>query len=1166
MSKNNKKDKKLFPQIDGLPISEKELYKITRRAFNKIFMGTLGAGVTMGSANLFSGCGDSGDSKTDGSPVVGGSSHKKKSREFNAETHTLHFDFSNLSKESVHTLHAAGKKITLQAHDEESLKKAVEDNQGLEKHKDKLTHYASDIQLSSDKPHRIFVTTKAKREGAEKESDCLVGVHMHIPVEHRKNAKEAAKKSGKFTEAKKQALKVCNSNRNFALVECSLEDELEDQFISAFETAKAIVSHHPEIMNIDPSIAAEVEQHIENSSEVMNLAQSICNQGPAWEHDPDYLDGWAILVALENDDGTAQVDQDGEQIYRYDLSEQILKDLNPAVHQVLGSIKNDPDLHGKQYTTYYDGEDPEDTKSSGLISQPLTAQQPLISNSVEASASGYHHNVWFHKPEMRSEREFSIKWNNMNFIWYGCYYQFLDANGDPIEATKDEIKDDLMEYGMYEIDLSTKTTRWKTFVGAPAVVFGVPISGLIPTEERWTLPEGASSCRIMFVGPGTYCHHGHLEAWELLLFGILLTAIVQYAIPIFLMATTSGENEDVSLKAVLKSKGVIINIIKLVKSIVSLIVSPSSKTGIDLAGSFGSLISAIANDLITQGLVLKIPAIAAWITEKVTEEEVEEAIPFAGWAMKIAANLGAAADMVAATAEILANPYVIDNKISLTHTVDITLAHDPNDYMFPRVAKTMEILIYTGKNPIKKTFDLTETQKGQETITVSMSGIPATAKSEKIRVIFYSDTQWIAAEGTDHFLNKVPSKGGKVTADITITENPVPVTKDTNYSQQCKLGYKDNKYQWDFDAAVPKPEQLSADTPGGNLSELNNITIWVPGGMLGYSWRASSKNIKECGGKGTGQLYMFQNVNLRPGKAEEGFKSPGCGYPNATAIAYDYVAKNTQVDGRHFYLDALNTNPKSPQYHLRKIRLDKGAADRTYWKFDDQQTWGMFTMPLNRMAVTPNGYVVGISTEWHRIGILRLPSKAYSLDQYKNDEPAVSRSLLAAGKGKKNDALLYRPVALAVTKDSDIIVLEGGGTHTIKSFSVEGKPRKIFKKKKFSKLVLTQTVEDAKKKAVTMLDIAVELTGLIYVLSYTDQGSKQSDYHLDVYSMDGTHVVRNSGIAVSRMVVDPFRILYSLNPEKMLHSPITEPTVSIWTPSTPDCKKHPETPGCKPTP
>jgi len=85
----------------------------------------------------------------------------------------------------------------------------------------------------------------------------------------------------------------------------------------------------------------------------------------------------------------------------------------------------------------------------------------------------------------------------------------------------------------------------------------------------------------------------------------------------------------------------------------------------------------------------------------------------------------------------------------------------------------------------------------------------------------------------------------------------------------------------------------------------------------------------------------------------------------------------------------------------------------------------------------------------------------------------------------------------------------------------------------------------------TYLGIATETKGYIYVLSYTGQGTDIDDFLLDIYQPDGTSLATNSGVNAGAIVVDMWRNLYTLNYESFLGpGGRTEPSVSIWTPST----------------
>jgi hypothetical protein len=96
---------------------------------------------------------------------------------------------------------------------------------------------------------------------------------------------------------------------------------------------------------------------------------------------------------------------------------------------------------------------------------------------------------------------------------------------------------------------------------------------------------------------------------------------------------------------------------------------------------------------------------------------------------------------------------------------------------------------------------------------------------------------------------------------------------------------------------------------------------------------------------------------------------------------------------------------------------------------------------------------------------------------------------------------------------------------------------------------------------VTYLDMAVEAQGFVYVLSYQGDGSKSTDYLLDVYSPDGQFVFRSpdpsvtktpQNVVAGRMTVDIWRNLYALTFESirgLKGGP--QPGLAHWMPTPP---------------
>lgn len=93
------------------------------------------------------------------------------------------------------------------------------------------------------------------------------------------------------------------------------------------------------------------------------------------------------------------------------------------------------------------------------------------------------------------------------------------------------------------------------------------------------------------------------------------------------------------------------------------------------------------------------------------------------------------------------------------------------------------------------------------------------------------------------------------------------------------------------------------------------------------------------------------------------------------------------------------------------------------------------------------------------------------------------------------------------------------------------------------------------------LDMATEMKGYIYVLGYSGSGAQPSNYFLDIYDPLGRWLSRTPdtklnpaaiGVNAGRIAIDMWRNLFTLNFEAIAGpNGRVEPSVSMWTPSTP---------------
>jgi hypothetical protein len=135
---------------------------------------------------------------------------------------------------------------------------------------------------------------------------------------------------------------------------------------------------------------------------------------------------------------------------------------------------------------------------------------------------------------------------------------------------------------------------------------------------------------------------------------------------------------------------------------------------------------------------------------------------------------------------------------------------------------------------------------------------------------------------------------------------------------------------------------------------------------------------------------------------------------------------------RNYYLDSRSF-AKEQKYYLRQVVLDDKSSTFDY---SSGKSWGAFAETLlDAIVVHPNGYVIGVNYEFHKMLILQLPSTAM------NDADAPV-ALPMSGKGLR-EGLLQGPVGLAVTPDGRILVLEQDNAR-IQAFDTMANPVQCF--------------------------------------------------------------------------------------------------------------------------
>ena len=135
-------------------------------------------------------------------------------------------------------------------------------------------------------------------------------------------------------------------------------------------------------------------------------------------------------------------------------------------------------------------------------------------------------------------------------------------------------------------------------------------------------------------------------------------------------------------------------------------------------------------------------------------------------------------------------------------------------------------------------------------------------------------------------------------------------------------------------------------------------------------------------------------------------------------------------------------------------------------------------------------------------------------------QPPLARYTAGAGT---EIGLLQSPTAVAVTNPGIVIVLEAGASQ-LAAFDLNGNPARYFGTSSPAAFTLPLP------QPATYLDVAVDGSDQIYVLSFGGDGSQGSDYRIDVYTPNGTPLATNSpGTNVPHIAVDYWRSIFAAN-------------------------------------
>ena len=957
----------------------------------------------------------------------------------------------------------------------------------------------------------------------------------------------------------------------------SLRDLQEETLlIDPTSFAEALVAVHPDIASMEPSTAAHLRtNYVSGNSDVMFLGLFVLpNKGPAAPPGVTNITGtdpWGTLTPLldERQSPPQPYKKSDGKLNQYypecapDVEEHFVSAIG-AIHPL---VRDDASL-GLDVTPFNlndDARQPPAEQMTGKLwarhdgkpTVDVTLDRSNARAGVATTASSAQL-VFTHQSAetgldvdnpsfaVLSDGRAQVTLDNVSnwFLrWLGVWVQFFDGNENAILASALPNDTYPLSPGPYP-RAGDQSSAIFLGVQSPAfTLLGIPIQpGAFSAKVN--MPLNAQRMRVMYTGLGL-SGSALQDEGDIYEAGIWMTVAFNYAMVGLFMACGVSTYDKVFKRIVSLGGGAIAQAISATTS--GVIDQKSFVAG--LASFTMGFLKVLFQAGTSTGVL--VPVIEA-ILEELAEAEWIDAIPVAGQVARAVAAVSGGVQLAETSIEIMISPpaYVFD--CVFTHDLSVTFVPDDSSHEFPPADPGYTLyykVSYMFDNGTAHRLDAVDLAPGATSIPITFQAIPRGGQVN-ISIGLYArktstppgQNDWCAGYATTGLVpNTVeqvappPGRNG-----FPITRTKVPITNATRYvhSRRTTLDANGN-HAWALDKdGTQAPPYIPP--PGGNapgLADFRSITVRQgtreQEGYVGYAWQAFSTGVRGCRANAPGIFDQMANLNTDAVEAQNGYTNSEhlCGYDAGVQVGYHLLTH----DSLNLYVD-----PNSGL--VRQVTLAPPAFDAP----GTQRSFGKVSSGSASCLVHPAGHLVSIDPALHKLEVLRLPKSPQPDD--------VTTKFFVARRCTGTGTLpgrILSPVALAIAPDGAILVLEKAdpGNNRIQAFDLGGNPVPHFRNQP-----VPYYLELEATASYNYLDLAVEFSGYLYVLSMSSDGS--ATHRLDIYhpSQTGTTPISTTmGVNAAKIAVDFWRSVYALNYEVMRlpngNIPsFTEPSVSVWLP------------------
>ena len=1072
----------------------------TRREFLTLAATTTAA---LASWRLLSGCG--GDDDSQASQSV---------------SHDLFFDFQHETDANDATYHVVvgGRRYPLERAQSHHLDNARQTNKFLQGVPDEsLTHVLQNFPTLRDFLQIAYVVKNPSKDGTW----AMSSLFFILPPSSVAAAHEFALQT---LQSSSTTQKASAKRRRYGVsAAATQQDALDEEWLaSPSDHATALVSLHNELLCGHPDTAAYIQKQVVQQYgdvDLDRLTDAITATGAA-APEPG---GWATLMPIVDPSTNKPLVFDkgsnaGLIAYQPKWGPEVQGSAKRAITRVLQAAKDDTSL-GADITSLDTG--PAGTiwhRRDGITNIDVSGLQAEPSSATLVITPGTPFNGYSCDAEIE-DGQITLDLSNWYVRWLAIWFEFVGKRSDgtvgPIPW--EELPSDFDQY--------QEKTGSVLFAGAMSpefTIFGIPTKAS-DLSVSFPMPPQATRVNVIASGLGA----GTITRPDTIGLGVAFTVLLNLLIPTVLLATGAGAVLS-ELKEDFDDMIEEIEITAKAKEVFNALVELFQSSGVeDFFARLGTILGLVIAGKATEKFV-ELAVEKMFI--RVTEAEAEDCIPIVGQVVEAIGALGTAAELIQTSAEVATSPWSYESSLDPVHDVTVKIVPEDGGTLPAGVTHCVITAIFgNGGTPRTIKRDL---QDADTEVPVTFGSVPF-GSSITVNAGFYGADEALLGQATsgpvDNTVNDL--------ADIKIKRVAHPITQNTKYVHNRKTALNDSQHEW---IVTPTPPTETVDDvncagdAGSICDGFRGITVrqespQLPG-YVGYGWKGF---VTGCSG-GSGPVDRLSALNTPDSKA--GYDTVACGFPPTGAkIAFSLIG---QTDLNYYY------DPDTKQVYRVSLGTEPQFADAI-----PAEALGQLNFESDALVLHPTGILVSVSNANHRLETLKPP-----------DAPLRPVSPLLAnvygGQGKR-PGLLNLPVAAAVSSDGTILVLEDGNNR-IQAFDIGGNAAKFFKNQPdpyFLNLTATKSPRfDKDPSNDQYLDIAVEHSGFVYVLSYNNANRTGTfPYRLDVYSQNqsGTAPISTTtGFNAAKLTVDLWRVVYTLNYEVLKNgqTPAGEPSISEWLP------------------